>query len=55
MRTAELRGDGSKGFGELESVALRMPIEPAAIDLFTEQLRQMDPTNGVVAFLPMAT
>ncbi|HTC36549.1 MAG TPA: hypothetical protein VK724_24420 [Bryobacteraceae bacterium] len=50
----KLRGDGSKGFGELESVALRIPIEPAAIDLFTEQLRQMDPTNGVIALLPMA-
>lgn len=50
----KLRGDGSKGFGELQSVALRIPIEPAAIDLFVRQLRQMDSTNGVVAFLPMA-
>ncbi len=51
----KLRGDGSKGFGELESVALRIPIEPAAIDVFTDQLRQMDPTNGVIAFLSMTT
>jgi hypothetical protein len=50
----KLWGGGSNGFGELESVALRIPIEPAAIDLFIEQLRQMAPTNGVIAFLPMA-
>lgn len=40
----KLRGDGSEGFGELQSVALRLPIEPAAIDLFVAQVRQIDST-----------
>jgi hypothetical protein len=54
MVEIKLRGDGCNGFGEVQSVALRIPIEPAAIDVFVAQLRQIDSTNGVVAFLPMA-
>jgi len=51
----KLRGDGCKALGELESVALRIPIEPAGIDLFVLQLRAIDSTIGARASLPMAT
>lgn len=51
----KLRGDGSEALGELESVALRIPIEPAAVDSFVQQLMAMDSTIGASASLPMAT
>lgn len=51
----KLRGDGSEGLGELESVALRIPIEPAAVDSFVQQLMAMDSTIGASASLPMVT
>ena len=49
-----LRGDGCEALGEPESVALRIPIEPAGIDLFVQQLTAMDNTIGAPAFLQMA-
>ncbi len=51
----KLRGDGCKALGEVESVALRMPIEPAGVDSFVLQLLAMDGTIGTIARLPMAT
>lgn len=51
----KLRGDGSEGLCELESVALRIPIEPAAVDSFVRQLMAMDSTIGASASLPMVT
>jgi hypothetical protein len=51
----KLRGDGSEALGELESVALRIPIEPAAVDSFVQQLMAMDSTIGASASLPMVT
>jgi hypothetical protein len=47
----QLRGDGSKGLGEVESVALRIPIEAAAVDRFVQELRAMDKTIGARATL----
>src|ERR1017187_1262301 len=51
----KLRGDGRRALGYLESVALRIPIEPAAFDRFVLQLIAMDSTIGASASLPMAT
>jgi len=50
----KLRGGGCKAFGEMESVALRMHLEPAGIDAFVLQLKRVDATIGASAFLPMA-
>jgi hypothetical protein len=50
----KLRGE-SEGLSELESVALRIPIEPAAVDSFVQQLMAMDSTIGASASLPMVT
>jgi hypothetical protein len=47
----QLRGDGSKGLGEVQSVALRIPIEAAAIDRFIQELRAIDKTVGARATL----
>jgi hypothetical protein len=47
----QLRGDGSKGLGEVESVALRIPIEAAAVDRFVQQLRTIDKSIGARATL----
>lgn len=49
-----LRGDACKALGEPESVALRIPLEPAAIDFFVLQLRTMSKSTTGGAFLPMA-
>ena len=49
-----LRGDACEALGELESVALRMPVEPAGIDSFVQQLTTIDTTIGQGAVLPMA-
>lgn len=52
---AQLRGDGCGGLGEPESVALRIPIEAAAIDSFLMQVRKMDTNEiGASASLEMA-
>lgn len=37
----QLKGAGCTAFGEPESVALRIPIEPAAVDAFAEQLSEV--------------
>ena len=50
----QLRGDGCKALGEVESVALRMPIEAAGVDSFVQQLIVMNSTIGASAALPMA-
>ena len=50
----KLRGDASKGLGELESVALRIPIQAAAIDSFVSQIKQMENLVGATAYLQMA-
>jgi hypothetical protein len=49
-----LRGDACQGLGEPESVALRIPIEPAAIDSFVQQLAAVDCTIGASATLSMS-
>jgi hypothetical protein len=51
----KLRGDACRALGEPESVALRIPIEPAGLDSFLLQLMAIDNTIGGRAFLPMAT
>jgi len=50
----KLRGDASKGLGELESVALRIPIQAAAIDSFMSQIKQREKLVGATAYLQMA-
>lgn len=50
----QLRGDRCKALGEVESVALRMPIEAAGVDSFVHQLVLMKSTIGASASLPMA-
>jgi hypothetical protein len=50
----KLRGDDCKAIGEVESVALRIPVEAAAIDSFIRQLRAMDKTVSGSACLRMA-
>jgi hypothetical protein len=49
-----LRGDACKALGEIESVALRIPIEAAAIDNFIQELRTLGKTMGASAFLRKA-
>lgn len=49
----KLRGDACQGLGEPESVALRIPIEPAGIDSFVQQLAAVNSTIGASARLPM--
>jgi hypothetical protein len=51
----KLRGDGCKALGEVESVALRIPIEPAGLDSFLAQIVVDGTEIGSKAFLPMAT
>jgi hypothetical protein len=50
----KLRGCGCKGLGEAGSVALLIKVEPAAIDSFVDQLKQISASIGVSALLPMA-
>ena len=38
----KLRSDACKGMGEVESVALRVPIQAAAIDSFVADISYMD-------------
>jgi len=50
----KIRGDRCEALGEVESVALRIPIEAAGVDSFIEQVRAMDTEQlGATARLPM--
>lgn len=51
----QLRGGACKGMGEVESVALRIPVQAAAIDSFVSQVKQMKKEIGASAYLQMAT
>lgn len=50
----KLRGDGCKALGEVESVALRIAVEPAGVDAFLAELAAMPIAFGARASLPMA-
>ncbi len=50
----QLRGDTCTAMGQIESVAMRIPLEAAAIDSFVEQLRNFKPQDPVALHLPMA-
>jgi hypothetical protein len=50
----QLRGDACSGLGEMESVALRIPIQAAAVDDFVRQLRNVSKTIGSAAYLRKA-
>jgi hypothetical protein len=50
----KLRGDACKGLGEVESVALRIPVQAAAIDSFVSQIKQIEKLVGAIAYLQMA-
>jgi hypothetical protein len=50
----KLRGHDCSALGEVESVALRLHLEPASIDLFVQQLKTMKVTAGAGAFLTAA-
>jgi hypothetical protein len=49
----QLRGDQCKGLGEVESVALRIAIEPAGLDSFVKGLHEIGTDIGSQAFLAM--
>jgi hypothetical protein len=51
----KLRGSACKGLGEMESVALRIPIQAAGVDDFIGQLRGLGKTIGASAYLRQAT
>ena len=52
----KLRGHGCEALGEPESVALRIPIEAAAIDSFVKQLKGMESAQiGTTACLYRAS
>jgi len=51
----KLRGDACNGVGEVESVALRIPIQAASIDNFIQQLGALGKAVGASAFLQQAT
>jgi hypothetical protein len=46
--------DRRNGLDEAASLSLQIPLEPAAIDNFVEQLRQLDLLRDSVAYLEMA-
>jgi hypothetical protein len=50
----KLRGDACKSLGEVESVALRIPVQAAGIDSFVSQIRKMNREIGATAHLQMA-
>lgn len=50
----KLRGDACKGLGEMESVALRIPVQAAGVDDFIKQLRGMEKAIGASAYLRQA-
>jgi hypothetical protein len=51
----KLRGDACNGMGEVESVALRIPIQAAAVDNFIQQLKALGKTLGASASLRQIT
>lgn len=50
----KLRGNACDGLGEMESVALRIQIEAAAVDVFVKQLQDVRKTIGATACLSQA-
>lgn len=50
----KLRGDACKSLGEVQSVALRIPVLAAGIDSFISQIRKLDQEVGATAHLDMA-
>ena len=50
----KLRGDACSGLGEMESVALRIPIQAAGVDDFIRQLRGVGKAIGASANLRQA-
>jgi hypothetical protein len=50
----KLRGDACMAMGEVESVALRIPLEAAAVDSFISPVRKMELAVGSKAYLQMA-
>jgi hypothetical protein len=50
----KLRGDACKGLCEMESVALRIPIQAAGIDEFVRQLQSLQKAIGASARLRQA-
>ena len=50
----KLRSDGCKAVGELESVALRIPIEAAAVDAFVEHILDFEKSPAANLSLEMA-
>lgn len=50
----KLRGDACRALGEMQSVALRIPIQAAGVDEFIKQLRGVGKTLGASARLPQA-
>ncbi len=51
----KLRGDACIALGEIESVALRIPIEAASVDYFIAQVKSMDASQiGAMVGLDMA-
>jgi hypothetical protein len=50
----KLRGDACGGLGEMESVALRIPIQAAGVDDFVKQLRGIGKILGASALLLQA-
>jgi hypothetical protein len=47
----QLRGNAYKGLGDVESVALRIPIQAAAVDDFVKQLSNVSKEIGAAAYL----
>ena len=50
----KLRGDACIGLGEMQSVALRIPIQAAGVDDFIKQLRGVGKVIGASASLRQA-
>lgn len=50
----QLRSGACKGMGEMQSVALRIPIQAAGVDDFVKQLRDMGKVIGASAYLQQA-
>jgi hypothetical protein len=50
----KLKGEFCPAFGELESVALRMLVEAAAVDSFISQIAKMEIIEGATVCLEMA-
>lgn len=50
----KLRGDACRALGEMQSVALRIPIQAAGVDEFIKQLPGIGKTLGGSAHLPQA-